>query len=583
MEELYINGQRIYLSDRVISRTLQINDFREIKDRQANYSSNIKIPKTPENIKTFDYLGISGSISTIAYNEISVKYVLDGIEMVVGGKGIIKSVNEFYEFNFYDGNVSLSDLLGNKTLSSLDYTSYNHNLSFSTFFASFTNTSGYVYGLDLNSNNDLNKTSPSFYIHTLFSMIFAQKGWTISGSFFTNTDYLSRLTTMNLGFDQTLTPSLLNKYTQANSDPHSQSDVTPFSISYLVDSYTSLVDDIYKVGFSGNISVSLGTVELDVRVNGVSKGIIRDVLTSITDSVNVYAETSDIITVYAVATSQEVTPTEHEVDFQENFTTLIDVDNSYYSIDFANIIGNTKQIDLVKDVMQRFNLSFKKTRNENNLEFISSEELLTSQISAENFTSKYSRKLSEITKSTYAKQNEFKYLYDNSGNNHANGYIDLTDVNLKETKTLVTSIFKASQRNNDVYSINLWERDGDIFTPIQDGLRIFKIIQSDTVYKYRLKYGEDNYVEIDRTVALLDFSNLSYQLEVDNNYPTFSSLLNTYKLVTMELNLSIVDVYQLDFFKLKYFEQTGRFYYLNKVISFKNNKTTKCELIEIPI
>ncbi|PCH95888.1 MAG: hypothetical protein COB83_07220 [Gammaproteobacteria bacterium] len=583
MEELYINGERVYLSDRVVARTLQINDFREVKDRQANYSNNIKIPRTPENIKTFQFLGIDGNTSTIAYESISVKYVLDGIEMATNGKGIIKATNEFYDFNFYDGNISMSDLLGNNTLSSLDYTSYNHNLSFNTFFASFSSTGGYVYGLDGDFMNDLNSISPSFYIHTLFDMIFTQKGWSISGAIFSDSDYLSRVTTMNMGFDQTLTPSFVNKYSQVNTDMHVAGNSIPFTSEFLVDSYTSLSDDVYNVSFSGNISVTFGTITLDIRVNGNSKGIITDVLTSITDIIGVFAENGDVITVYAVGVAEEFDPTDFRVNFTEAFTTSMDVDNSYYDINFEDIIGNTKQIDFVKDVLQRFNLSFRKVRNENTIEFVTSEALLVDKANAENWTSKYSSKIDEVTKSGYAKENNFKYIYDQDGNDFADGIMTLTDVNLNETKTLVTSIFKASSKVSGIYGINLWDRVDNEFTPTQDGLRIFKINTNTANESYRLKYGVGNYIQINTSKPDLDFSALSYQNEVDNNYTEFTNLIDKYKLLSAEINLSLIDIYQLDFFKLKYFEQTGKFYYLNKVISFKNNKTTKVELIEIPI
>ena len=169
-----------------------------------------------------------------------------------------------------------------------------------------------------------------------------------------------------------------------------------------------------------------------------------------------------------------------------------------------------------------------------------------------------------------------------SGNNYADGSIDLTDVNLPETKSLVSSIFKASSKSNGVYGINLWIESDGVYTSEQDGSRIFKIDINNVTRSYRLSNIEGYFVKTGNA-PFLDFSGLYYQSEIDNNYTEFTSLLNTYKMVVAEFNLSIVDIYQLDFFKLKYIEQTGKFYYLNKVVNFKNYKTTKVELIEIPI
>lgn len=583
MEELHINGNRVYLSDRVVSRTLQVNDFREIKDRQANYSNNIKIPRSPENIKTFEYLGVVGSTSTIAYSNIDVKYILNGIEMVVNGKGFIRSTNSYYDFYFYDGNVSMSDLLGESSLNDLDFSSYNHNLTYANFFNSFTNTSGYIYGLNGGSLINIGQTTPSFYIHTLIDMIFTQKGWSIIGDIFTDSDYKSRVTTMDIGFENTLTEVKVNKYNQVNNTNRVDNYVAPNTEEYLVDSYTTVEDGVFNIKRTGDVTILFAdNVELEVRVNGVTQGSIYNSDVVEADSLNVYADNGDDIEVYMIVIAEQTAPSSYKIDVTENFTTDIDLDNSYYSINFNDIIGDNTQISLVKDVMQRFNLSFRKTRNKKELEFIKSEDLLTGQLNSEDWSSKYSNTLNTVTKSQYAIKNTLKYIYDDSTNNFADGYINLTDVNLKKESTLVTSIFKASFKSNTVYNINLWDEQDGEFTPTQDGLRIFKIDINNVTRSYRLSNGGSYFVKIGNA-SFLDFTGLEYQNEVDNNYTAFTSVIDKYKMLQLDLNLSIIDIYKLDFFKLKYFNQLGKYYYLNKVISFKNNKTTKCELIEIPI
>jgi chitodextrinase len=63
-----------------------------------------------------------------------------------------------------------------------------------------------------------------------------------------------------------------------------------------------------------------------------------------------------------------------------------------------------------------------------------------------------------------------------------------------------------------------------------------------------------------------------------NSYKEFKVLLDRYKKVTADFNLSLMDVYNIDFFKLKYLK--GKYYYLNKIINFMPQKISKCELIE---
>ena len=58
-------------------------------------------------------------------------------------------------------------------------------------------------------------------------------------------------------------------------------------------------------------------------------------------------------------------------------------------------------------------------------------------------------------------------------------------------------------------------------------------------------------------------------------------MLQTYKAVTVMMNLSVLDYYSLDFFKLIYIKQLGQYYYMNKVSGFKEGRLTKVELIQV--
>ena len=83
------------------------------------------------------------------------------------------------------------------------------------------------------------------------------------------------------------------------------------------------------------------------------------------------------------------------------------------------------------------------------------------------------------------------------------------------------------------------------------------------------------------TVPHLNFEALNLNEIIDLFYSRLQDLLNRYTKFEANILLDPVDVYKLDFFKLKYFEQLGGYFYLNKVSNFKNGKVTKCELIKI--
>lgn len=584
-ERLFINGNLIELQERTVSRNLQINDFREVKDRQANYSNTIKIPKTANNIEVFENLGLNGSTTRIPYESISIKYVLNGIELVEDGKGVIKKTDEFYNLVIYDGNISLRDLLGTLTLADLDFDTatyrYNHRLSPVNFFNSFANTSGYVYALKGQVGvTTIEDTIPSFYIHTLFEMIFAQKGWTVSGAIFSNAEYLSRVQTMDVGFSKTLlgSKSSVSGYPTTVNTSRSGSSNTEIVVSTL--SVPS--QGLYEINLNGSITVNTGQVTLRIKKNGTTVKdfplLVGGGSSTFDLEYSLLAISSDTIQIVEFAEIDSFSPFTY--DYSINYDIDIILDNRYYDITFENIIGNTKQIDFVKDVMQRFNLSFRKKKNANELEFITSEELLTDLAGAEDWSGIFSTKLSESYNSKYGQENRARYRYDEDSEDYADGSLLVNDVNLSLEKNIFTSIYKASKVVGALYQVNYWNDDGE---PSQDGLRIFKKEMSGVLPLTFKFLSTDNTSQIDIDYALWNFSGLDYQTEIDTYYPTFKLFLDDYKIIDAEVILDVIDVYNLDFFKLKYIKQLGRYFYLNKVVNFRKGKPTKVELVQIPI
>tara|TARA_R110002049_G_scaffold309180_1_gene518134 strand:- start:22231 stop:23988 length:1758 start_codon:yes stop_codon:yes gene_type:complete len=583
-ERLYINGILLDLKERSVARSLQINDFREVKDRQANYSNNIKIPKTSKNMEVFQDLGLVGSTTRIPYEQVSVKYVLNGIELIEAGKGILKNTNEYYNLVIYDGNIGLTDLLGTLTLADLDYDTapykYNHNLNAVKFFDSFENTSGYVYALKGQLGiTTIEDTVPSFYIHTLFEMIFVQKGWSISGDIFSSSEYLTRVQTVEQGYLKTVLGSKnsVSGYPKNINVSRSGSSNKETVVATL----NAPSQSLYEVKLNGVISLREGQVTLRIKKNGTT---LKDFPILVGGGNSVFdleysflAILSDTIQIVEISEVSPFPPTTYDYDI--NYDINITVDNRYFQIRFEDIIGATKQIDFVKDVMQRFNLSFRKKKNENELEFITSENLLTDISTAEDWSYIFSRKLNESYKSTYAQENKAIYRYDEDSEDYADGSIFVNDVNLPLEKIIFTSIYKATKSVGNVYQVKYWDKD----EPNQDGLRIFKKEMSGLSSLTFRFLSTDETSQIDIDYALWNFDGLDFQTELDTYYNTFKKFLDDYKIITVEVNLNAIDIYQLDFFKLKYIKQLGRYFYVNKIINFRENRITKVELIQIPI
>lgn len=601
-EILYINGVRADVMPRSVSRNLQINNFKEITNRQANYSNQIKLPLTAHNVTLFDNVALNGNTSNKPYENVVVKYLVDGVELISKGKGVLKTTNNYLNLVIYDGNIDLTDLLAESTLADLSYTTYNHNLNYTTFFNSQTNTSGYVYpsraSTAQNVYIDIYNTIPVFYIHTLIDMIFTQAGWTISGDLLTDTNYKSRVMTMKQGFPTTISGSVTNQYTQAHSTSHVYSSTIDTTDTIEIDPSTggsrflATTAGVHEVRFNGSFTIGIeedNNVTLNIKKNGVQIYQISNLEhgESITDKVQVYLAVNDNISTEVVIQAKEVGPNDFEYQVTENFTTYIDLDTQYIDVDFEDIIGDMKQIDLVKDVLQRFNVMIRKT-SDTNLEFKLGENVLNNT-SVDDWSDKFVQLSSSEYTPSYAQRNYFRYNYDNTNDDEtkdfADGTLALNNQNIPIEKEILKSVFKASETiagtifGSNLYFMDYWEADE---TPKEDGYRIFKLNTSSQAITYRLR-STDAYNTETKTMAFMDFTDLSYQTELDDNYPTYKTMNEKFVRVEIIANLDLFDIYNIDFFKPKFFKQTGRKYYLEKINNFRNRKLTKINLIQIPI
>jgi len=600
MEELYFNDIKIELPENTISQTKQVNDIGDVKDRQSNYSNNIKIPKTDKNVATFEMLGIAGNVTVIPYNEIKIKYTIDGIELISNGTGIVKNTNDYYNLVIYDGNINLSDTIGSKQLRTLDWSSYNHQLTNATYVSGVNKTSGYIYSFadfyDGLGNINIDRQIPSLFVHTIWNEIFTQNGLTYSGNIFTDADFKSRIFTPSKGYDTTIVSGAnVNQSTNIGNGNINYVDSVPTQHIDVVKSGTFTDSGDYVLNLIGTINRDAADlVTITVKANNVvvftkvlynTSGINES---TFNESLSLSQGNGDTYSVEILTASEEF-PHDYRVFLNWNITTLsIDILPKYVNIDFATMFSDETQLAFVKDIMQHFGILFKRQRNTDNYEFTTIKELLNDTLNADDWSDKYSSVTNESYKSGYAQINYGKYIYDDLNTNieqtFADGQIDVSDVNIQATKTLFTSIFKASNFADgslQYFKCKAWELDDEeIIQPLENGLRLFK----KTEELKTISYGwSDSLSKITDTITVsyLDFTDQDYQSEFDNYYSEFNAVLNNYKKITINCNLSLIDIYELDFFKLKYFKQLGRYYYLNKVLSFKKNRITKVELIEV--
>lgn len=594
-EELYINDKKIDLPERSISRTLQINDVGEVKDRQSNYSNKVSIPFTPNNVVVMEMLGVFGNRTRIQYDKLSIKYLIDGIEIITNGVGVVSNVTDnTYEIVIYDGNISISELLGNATLSDLDFSAYNHAFTESIFINSFAKTEGYIYSLadfyekPVSSILYAEDIGVSFYVHTLFNMIFNQKGWSVSGGFLNTSDFLSRITTVNNGYDRIVNSSEDIKYSRAafeSLDVLETFGATQTTKEYTSDTYNIVDDGTFKIDLIGSISVNAGSnVSIIVRKNTSTVLSFNVGLGSFNESETFLASSGDVFTVVVKITSEPIGGGSIEtIEFSTNFSTQLFLQTDSIDIDFNKLFGSVKQIDFVKDIMQRFGLSV--NSNSLNKEFVfgSWSDILMDFTNVDDWSNKNPSFVSESYLSGYSQENTMKYTYDNSEDDFADGVLSVNNENISPSKNLFTSVFKASilSSDPDYYKLNQWVDNSGVINVNSDGIRMFKNKVAANTIDYSFTRSTGGFRTFTGNISYLDFVGVTYEDEIDNYYTEFKSMLDSFSKIIVSLNLSTVDIYNLDFFKLKYLNQYGAYYYLNKVISYKEGKLTKCELIRV--
>lgn len=223
--ELFIYYNNVWnnielMEDSNIPFSFNIADIADFTKRNSNYSKTITIPGTKLNNQLFKHLYNISTYGSFILNKSYPCYVLqDGHQVFEGALELIackivgydKIIN--YEAIIYSksadfiSSISNIYLRGNEDSGSydLDFTAYNHTMSFDNISTSFTTTpgSGYTYipidktghyYKDIPEGNtfDLDEMTPCLFVKEIWDKIFEKAGYTYTSSF-CNSDTFKRL------------------------------------------------------------------------------------------------------------------------------------------------------------------------------------------------------------------------------------------------------------------------------------------------------------------------------------------------------------------------------------------------------
>lgn len=611
-EELYIEGQRIELFDRSVSQNFQVNDLADLKDRRGDYTNTIKAPRSPQNISVLDYLGLSGSVSRAPYRKLRVQYSIDGIELISNGYAKINTIDDFIEIVIYSGNISLKETLGVKKLNELNYSDLNHYLNQETYINSFSNTKGYIYGLgDFGVNAPsgtvaIQNQAPSVFVSTLVNKIFTESGYTYSGDIFNTKSFKDEVIPIAKGFTSSYVEAIYttagNLKSSTISLNESSGQQTEYKRNFLL-STTLTLSELTLIDDNKIRSTYNGVLDFDIDVtHNISKGegflycyqnasmisatpLDGNAVTVV--NINTLSTSGDIF--YFVFLGYSLLTNTSLKTWRLEATAFVDIEikksTGGVRIAFEELMSENTQESLIKDVMQRYGLIFKSKGN--HYEFRAMEQILNDRENAEDWSikMKYGDKES-YDFGKFGRENLFKYKYREIDeiDGKYDGSIMVNNEHNSSQETLITSMFEMTKSNQNrsiqpLYNIPLWETKDLEIVPKETKIKLFKIRRiTNTLSNV---FYDSSIRTYNGLTPFLSLDNVNMNFFISNYYLAYSRIIDFPRIKNIEVELSLLDIYNLDFFKLKYIEEFGQYFYLNKVSNFVPNKLTKCELVQV--
>jgi hypothetical protein len=609
---LIINGNQIELDPSVtIARTLQVNDIGSPETRQANYTNTFNIPRTSNNVKTFKMLGIIGNNSNIPYQK-NEAYLYDdtGFCLVYKGWAVINETSNTFKCNIYDGVIDFYKAIENKTLADLNLTALSHEKTPAEVVSTQNLSKPYVYVLaDYNgkvktgSHINSDYLVPSVKVPWLWEKIEAFTGYQLNGSFKTNPDFTNLLLTYPKAVPPIVGPAIYNSTTIAPNS--STADFNNNVVYPLIQLFSSIDSAILEVQ-SDNISIkALRAIKIKVTFVINPNFTIFVPSNELTPMATFNGETFlcdctiRTITKFYTLGANEIINFPFEFDLPSDLISPIAVNDFFTSLQineltnavlFEEEFAGMSIKQFVSEILWRFNLTIFKDPflNSYTLKYLS--EIVNA--TPLNWSNKFNGLESEsYIVGEYGQRSWLRHRYDDENSFYNDGYFDVNNTNLKESKTIIQSFTYSPEFNPSVdigFSTNVykfWNKEvkegGHVeYKPVSNRFYFLKseaIVLSGTTIKSEV-LGDNTHITNARREI---FAGLKYSEIVDAYYSQMQQLLNQSKMMNVSLRLTEIDIANIDLSIPIYLSQLGGSFLINKIQNFVPYKDTKVELIKL--
>lgn len=608
-----------YLGNDVPAMNYQVNDIAELTDRQADYSQQLKLPKSAKNRNIFGQIDIFGIVSDIPYKRLDCRLFLN--DVVIAGVGsylILDRVTEYFEVQILSGNANIFEILQNGSMSDIDLGYYQlGSVITGNYYQSNENyclpEATFIKGGDV----ELTPTRryPFAYLMNAVNKTIGKHGHTLVHNLPTSVNNLAiSVSTFNVG--NTLFISKLSFYGKPNiygeikiSAQSQQGGVVTLR-EELYSAPNSTVVSHWYTRYTASYDMTLnmrvvldryryytGLSSFNIRKYNNNNQLLETYMTGAYGSYNnnfiIELLTGEYIEVDAKKTNltYEDKPgviyiNPPYVSIFVGFTAIsvrnynkVEVGENLY---ISPNIGFEKQLDLFKAFVQLFGLIVFTDAIEKKIYAFTLEKIYENKSIAKDWSRKLHKRnnVFDFELKNYAQTNYIKLLDNQDDEATDSTLFTVENENLEKTKDLFTIDFEAGIDNpigntytepKRVANIPIERVEGSEVSMEGCKNHLVEIIKADTSYvKYYAKH-----------VKLSSFINYYKRL--------YDDILVRSKIIEAEFYLTEKDIEEYRSVKNEmpgcfvpvWIEKFGAYFYVNKIKNFISGKLTKVELIRL--
>ena len=648
MKELFINGKRIDLNeDSKIGVTYQANNIGELQNRQGTSTNTFLIPNTKTNAVNLEHSNLCTSASALPYEKLTATFIDNGIEIITDGSAfIVASTKDNYSVEIVGGNIDLSIELGDLTVGDLYANDTVYDWTLNNIVDSRNLDLYFIYPLiDFRSDIDTFFTSPTVNaqqllpccnIPLMFERLETFTGYTFTGSYFQSEDHLKMiLTPDNFAVNPLYLSQEETKATGGGNFGIGYAEILEdsglntiqffpiqnvFDIDFASNNYSPAANHVGSLDFTVEYSftwVRLG-VEPSVQqeksfvvVTQIKRFSDNAVLAEITgETVTMQLDYQPILRGQAVInvntgdiqlnagetyfcvhkiyieahtnTGSGFTMFEKSSIFKHTPTTILAFESP---VRFRDIF-RMKVKDVLKDILNLRGLIIQTNSYTKEVSFNFFEDLNKNKAIAKDWSDKVISTDYKLTYQfgNYAQKNYARFKTDKEVTEFlGDSFFEVTNENLDKEKTVIQINHSATEQKNRYLGYNIPD---------------IKAINSATLWQkptYRLLN-----MEVQNTSFNINFTDGATSLNLTNNIPfarfigfdtlipqyyeTLVSILDETKFIILEVNLTAIEIQELDFSIPIYFKLIDRnidgYFYINKIENYKGG-ATRCEFIRL--